>query len=239
MKTESVPQTAAVTTRWWWVRHAPVVNPHGILYGAMDLPCHTDMMDEFVHLADCLPATPHWLISPLMRTRQTAEAILAAPNAAHLGQPTLQIIPELIEQSHGIYENHTWNEFYAARAKKFPDKPRHPFWAAYADEKLEGGESYVETCARAHRAIDTLTAAHPGQDIVMVGHGGIIRGAVAHALGLTPDAALTFQILNLSLTRIDYRIEPDGRRFARVITINRTLGPPPVSYEHRYAPQKA
>lgn len=233
MKTESVPQTHAITTRWWWVRHAPVINPDGILYGAMDLPCHTDATDEFAHLADCLPTTPHWLITPLQRTRQTAEAILAAPNAAHLGKPEFRIVPEFIEQRHGIYENHTWNEYYAARG----NRPRHPFWAAYADEDMPGGESYAAALARSHPAIDAITDEYRGQDIIMVGHGGIIRGAVAHALGLSPDTALTFQILNLSLTRIDYRIEPDGRRFARVITLNRTYGPPPMSYEHRYAPK--
>jgi len=233
MKTESVSQNQAITTRWWWVRHAPVINPTGMIYGTMDLPCHTDATEEFIHLADCLPTTPHWLITPLQRTRQTAEAILAAPNAAHLERPELRIVPELVEQAHGKWESHTWNEYYAARA----DQPRHPFWAAYADEMMDGGESYAQALARSHPVIDHLTQAYLGQDIVMVGHGGIIRGAVAHALGLSPDAALTFQILNLSLTRIDYRIEPDGRKFWRVVTLNRTLGPPPVSYEHRYAPK--
>lgn len=233
MKTESVPQTHSITTRWWWIRHAPVINPSGTIYGAMDLPCHTDMVDEFNYLADCLPVTPHWLVTPLRRTRQTAEAILNAPDGAHHGKPEFRVIPELIEQSHGKWESYTWNDYYAARG----DKPRHPFWAANADEEIEGGESYYTACARAHRAIDSLTQEYEGEDIIMVGHGGIIRSAVAHALGLSPERALTFQILNLSLTRIDYRIEPDGRRFSRVITLNRTLGPPPLSYDHRYAPK--
>jgi alpha-ribazole phosphatase len=234
MKTESAP-AKAITTRWWWVRHAPVINPDGILYGAMDLPCHTDAADEFTHLADSLPTTPHWIITPLQRTRQTAAAILASTNGARLGRPDFRVEPDFIEQNYGVSEGMTWDEYYAARPK---DKPRHPFWATYADEKLAGGESYADAAARAHAAIDRLTAEYQGQDIIMVGHGGIIRAAVAHALGVSPDTALTFQILNLSLTRIDYRIEPDGRKFARVITLNRTLGPPPLGYDQRYAPKK-
>lgn len=234
MKTESVPQKPSITTRWWWIRHAPVVNPGGTIYGAMDLPCHTDMIDEFEHLAESLPQTPHWLITPLQRTKQTAQAILDAPGGERHGKPQLRVVPELIEQSHGKWESYSWNDYYEARG----DKPRHPFWAAHADEEIEGGESYYTASARAHRAIDALTEEYEGQDIVMVGHGGIIRSAVAHALGLSPERALTFQILNLSLTRIDYRIEADGRRFSRVITLNRTLGPPPLSYDQRYAPKK-
>lgn len=232
MKTESAPQKQSITTRWWWIRHAPVINPDGKIYGAMDLPCHTDMIDEFEHLAESLPVTPHWLITPLQRTKQTAEAILAA--GMRHGKPELRVIPDLIEQSHGKWESYSWDDYYAARA----DMPRHPFWAAHADEEIEGGESYYTASARAHRAIDALTEEHQGKDIVMVGHGGIIRSAVAHALGLSPERALTFQILNLSLTRIDYRIEGDGRQFSRVITLNRTLGPPPLSYDQRYAAKK-
>jgi alpha-ribazole phosphatase len=235
MKTESAPTGKAITTRWWWVRHAPVINPDGILYGSMDLPCYTDAVDEFSHLADCLPPTPNWIITPLQRTRQTADGILGSPTGAHLGKPTFRIEPSLVEQNYGNSEGLTWNEYYAARPK---DRPRYPFWAAEANEKLEGGESYAEAFRRAAPTIDSLTQEYQGQDIIMVGHGGIIRAAVAHALGLSPDSALTFQILNLSLTRIDYRIEPDGRKFARVITLNRTLGPPPVSYDQRYAPKK-
>ena len=30
-----------VTTRWWWVRHAPVRNDGGNIYGQTDLACDT------------------------------------------------------------------------------------------------------------------------------------------------------------------------------------------------------
>ena len=30
-----------VTTRWWWVRHAPVRNDGGNIYGQSDLACDT------------------------------------------------------------------------------------------------------------------------------------------------------------------------------------------------------
>ena len=39
--------------------------------------------------------------------------------------------------------------------------------------------------------------------MVIVSHGGTIRAAVAHALGIAPDNALHLSIQNLSLTRLE------------------------------------
>ena len=36
-------------------------------------------------------------------------------------------------------------------------------------------------------------------------HGGVIRAAVAHALGISADSALHLSVENLSLTRLDRR----------------------------------
>ena len=233
MKTES-ELGKTITTRWWWVRHAPVISPQEVLYGQADFPCDTHDVAALSHLAEALPVTPHWIISPLQRTRQTAEAILAAPGGEPLGRPNFRIEPGLIEQQCGIWENTPWDEFYA---KRKTDRPRCPYWATEADEVLEGGESYVQAFARAQAAIDRLMPEYLGQDVVVVGHGGVIRAGVAHGLGLPPSEAQKLQILNLSLTRIDYKIEPNGWKFARLITMNRTLSPPPLSYDHRYAPR--
>jgi broad specificity phosphatase PhoE len=52
-------------------------------------------------------------------------------------------------------------------------------------------------------ALERLAAAHDGHDVVVVSHGGAIRAAVAHALGLGPDAALQLSVQNLSLTRLE------------------------------------
>ena len=30
-----------LVTRWWWIRHAPVSNPRGRIYGATDVPADT------------------------------------------------------------------------------------------------------------------------------------------------------------------------------------------------------
>jgi broad specificity phosphatase PhoE len=62
--------------------------------------------------------------------------------------------------------------------------------------------------------MDSLAARYAGQDVVAVSHGGAIRAALAHAVGLTANNALHFSIENISLTRLDHT--PRGWRAACV-----------------------
>ena len=51
--------------------------------------------------------------------------------------------------------------------------------------------------------MERLAAAHAGNEVVIVSHGGAIRGAVGHAMGVDAQAILHLSIQNLSLTRLD------------------------------------
>ena len=57
-----------VTTRWWWVRHAPVRNDGGNIYGQSDLACDTSDTYVFNAVAKVLPRNAVWYSSNLMRT---------------------------------------------------------------------------------------------------------------------------------------------------------------------------
>lgn len=61
----------------------------------------------------------------------------------------------------------------------------------------------VELLARVGRTMDELVTAYEGRDVVIVSHGGTIRGAVGHAMGVDARAILHLAIQNLSLTRLD------------------------------------
>jgi len=77
--------------------------------------------------------------------------------------------------------------------------------------------------ARASAAIDRLTAANGGRDIVAVAHAGSIRAALALALDLDPWRGLAVQIDNLSLTRLEYvpgRLDMGHANAWRVVTVN-------------------
>src|ERR1700754_4956513 len=73
----AVPK-GVVATRWWWVRHAPVREDGGCIYGQKDIGCDTGDREVFEAVAKILPRNAAWYSSNLKRTHQTAEAIWAA-----------------------------------------------------------------------------------------------------------------------------------------------------------------
>src|SRR4029077_4824748 len=54
-----------VRTRWWWIRHAPVIVDEGRIYGQIDLPCDCSDARVFASLARLLPRKAVWLTSHL------------------------------------------------------------------------------------------------------------------------------------------------------------------------------
>ncbi|ATU73946.1 cell division protein FtsK [Komagataeibacter rhaeticus] len=205
------PQLQKGVTRFWLIRHALVEqNARMRLYGTMDVALCPDSLKTqrwmYAALARRLPHPALWFTSPLSRTQHTARAI----QEAGYGQHELHVEPDLIEQSlgewHGI-EHHTLPERL--------NLPAHPFWSVSATEQPPQGESMVQVCARVGACLDRLAARHAGQDMVVVSHGGAIRGALAHALRIHADTALHFSIQNLSLSIIE-RL-PEGWR---IVTVN-------------------
>lgn len=186
-----------VRTRWWWIRHAPVRVDEGRIYGQRDLPCDCGDASVFANLAALLPRKAVWVTSHLGRTRQTAEAILAAGDF-EAPQEFIQD-KELAEQHLGDWQGLDRRTFLMGR-KQQPDS----FWYAAADERAPNGESFVDLLARVGAAIKRLTQARQGSDIIAVVHGGTIRAAIAIALGLPPRGGFAFTIDNCSLTRLDH-----------------------------------
>jgi alpha-ribazole phosphatase len=186
-----------VRTRWWWIRHAPVRVDEGRIYGQRDLPCDCSDARVFSALAALLPRKAVWITSHLARTRQTAQAILAAGDFA-TPQEILQD-RDLAEQHLGDWQGLDRRTFLMNR-KQEPDS----FWYAAADERAPNGESFLDLIARVDAAIARANAAHQRSDIIAVVHGGTIRAALVIALGLPPRSGFAFTIDNCSLTRLDH-----------------------------------
>ena len=108
-------------------------------------------------------------------------------------------------------------------AERRAGPPGHKFWFTTADDHPPGGESFRGVATRVSDALDGVTAGYPGRNIVAVAHGGTIRAALAHALGLDLDRALTISVDNLSMTRIDHKAGPGLGGDWRVVYVNRRL----------------
>ena len=66
-------KVTGASTRWWWVRHAPVPNPEARCYGQSDKDCDVSNEALFKHQAALLPKGAVWYSSNLLRARKTAE----------------------------------------------------------------------------------------------------------------------------------------------------------------------
>lgn len=101
--------------------------------------------------------------SDLKRAWTTAQAI-----AAELGlSPTS--VPEMRERRYGVFEGLTYDEA----------KANHPAgYAAFegrnADYNFENGESLKAMFARVTGKLMEIAAAHPGQNVAVVLHGGVL-----------------------------------------------------------------
>lgn len=202
-------------TRFWLIRHALVEeNARAILYGVMDVPlCETTLLEQgpmYRSLAQRLPRPAAWKVTPLSRTRRTANAIFAA------GYPAseLEVEPDLIEQSLGEWQGLPHAELPALLAL-----PQHAFWPLAGHEEPPGGESMHAVIGRTGAALERLVKTHTNQDVVIVSHGGTIRAAVAYALRIGADNVLHMSIHNLSLTRLEHW--PEGWR---VVCVNELPG---------------
>ena len=201
--------------RFWLIRHAVVEeNARSVLYGTMDVALCPDGLvsqaEVFRALATRLPKPAIWLVTPLSRTRRTAEQIALAGYP----QPDLQIEPAFLEQALG-----DWQGLPHAQVAGLLKRPAHAFWPMAGAERPPGGESMGDVIARVGPAMESLACAHAGADVIVVSHGGAIRAAVAHALRIGAEQALHFSIANLSLTRLDR--EPEGWR---VVCVNEAAG---------------
>lgn len=180
-------------TRWWLIRHAPVSNPDGLIYGASDPAADVGDAEALAVLAAALPPDALWLCTPRRRTRQTAVALRPAVAGTLLEEP------DLAEQDFGAWEGLSHDD----AAARFPEEARR-FWRAPATEAPPDGESFAAVMARVAGAVRRRTAASGGRDLVAVVHGGTVRAALALALDLTPAASLRVAVAPLSLTRIDH-----------------------------------
>ena len=183
-------------TRWWWVRHAPVVDAHfGRLSGQSDVSADLSDLESFTRLAPQLPSDAVWIISNLKRTEQTAQAL------CHAGGLNIEASREasFAEQAFGDWTNKTWDEVGNGEEAQ-------AFWNDPACARPPGApsESFEDLYGRVAPCIDQLTFENGGRDIVCVAHAGSIRAAIALALNLTPEQALGIDVKNTALTRLDF-----------------------------------
>ena len=202
-------------TRFHLIRHALVEeSARLVLYGTMDVALCPDTLaaqtGQYGALAARLPRDAAWVVTPLRRTASTAAAIQAA------GYPEVVPVvePDLVEQHLG-----EWQGLAHAALPPLLARPAHVFWPLAGDERPPGGESMQDVIGRVGPVLERLAGAHSGEELVVVCHGGVIRAAIAHALGVPADAALHLSVQNLSVSVLERH-----PRAWRVVCVNEVPG---------------
>jgi alpha-ribazole phosphatase len=135
---------------------------------------------------------------------------------AGLSMLDVLVEPAFGEQNFGVLHGVRQVEHEATRTDVF-----RGLWPAPPDLVPLGGESFIDVIDRVAAAMERISMAHRGRDVICIAHSGPIRAAIAVALGLSPGHALTFSIEPLSLTRL-HRLHDsaDGTPGWRLFGIN-------------------
>ena len=75
-----------VTTRWWWIRHAPVREDNGCIYGQEDLGCDTSDRVVFEAVGKILPRNAVWT-----RNQSTHQPLTRSGPRAFRGHQTCRM----------------------------------------------------------------------------------------------------------------------------------------------------
>lgn len=200
------------TTQFWWIRHAPVVDNGGRVYGGAEIDADVSNRATFQALAAKLPRKAHFIASGLSRAQQTLLAVRAEGR---------DDIPENMSRDPALNEQSLGDWHGELIAEVFPNGMPWPgFWMLNAETRPPSGESFVDVCHRVTAAVDRIRAEHAGQTIVIAAHGGTIRAALAQALNIPPATALGFSVANCSVTRINHLTRRNGDAAWQIPAVN-------------------
>lgn len=146
--------------------------------------------------------------SDLSRAARTAQAL-----AEHTGLPVVTDAA-LRETDGGVWQGLTREQILADHREVFLA------WSAGHDVRPPGGETRTEVVARVVASVQRhMQGIEPGQTLVVVSHGGAIRGGIGGLLGLAPEQWTALGVIaNCAwsvLRRIELPAQPGGPRVPR------------------------
>ncbi len=157
--------------------------------------------------------------SDLPRAMQTAQAI-----AAHQSCPVIAS-PALRERSLGAFEGKTWDEVRAIREEYTGHGTNNGDLADWTG--IPGVESDQQLWNRIRNVLETVADNYPGENVLVVTHGGVLKHILWHVLGLPTGAPRRFTLVN-GLTVV---LEKRGKDFylLSLLDMELLMGRPPIT----------
>ncbi len=134
--------------------------------------------------------------SPLLRTRQTAQAVQDAT-----GLP-IEVVDGFAECSFGDWDGHTFAEVRERWPRELEE------WLSSTDVPPPGGESFVACRERVLRARQQVVESYAGERVLVVAHVTPIKLMVAHAVGAPLESLYRMELPPCSLSTLAWF--PDG-----------------------------
>jgi probable phosphoglycerate mutase len=192
------------TTILTLVRHGETpANSDGIWHGSIDTPLSERGREQAERVSNHLASSsgPYRAIysSPLQRARHTAEAI---DSRLDLG---LQVREGLSEYDLGSWEGKSYREL----------SEEHKFWDHIRDDPdyaPHGGESPNQVVTRYALALRSIAASHPGERVIVVGHGGAFAMVLAELVEGTYTKWMRV-MNNCAVSELILEPEPELRSF--------------------------
>ena len=162
-------------------------NAENLVCGRTDLPLTERGMEQARLLAENAVGKGIEVIiaSPLLRARQTAQAVSDA-----IGVP-VEIDQRLIELDFGIFEGKSRKDpGFAYTRTQFPT--RYP-----------GGESAFQMAHRVYSCLEDVKQKYAGKTVLLVCHGGVCRMVRSYFMDLTNDEYSNYYADNAALVEYE------------------------------------
>ncbi len=177
------------------VRHGQTVsNCQGVYCGWLDVPLTDEGICQAEETSQKMKEVPldYIITSDLLRTQKTAEII----NKYHSIE--IENNGRFREMNFGLWEGMT----YGAIKTQFPTE-LVAWEKEWLDYPVPKGESLRQMYERVTRGIDKVIGDHPQGKILLVSHGGCIRGILAHLIGRGIQDYWKYKIENCGITKIE------------------------------------
>jgi broad specificity phosphatase PhoE len=177
------------TSEVWLVRHGETEwSASGRHTGTTDLPLTERGRTAARAVAPAVRAHAFAavLTSPLQRTRETCELVGLGDGA--------EVVDDLREWDYGDYEGLTTPQI----------RELDPGWTVWHDG-CPGGESATDVGRRADRVVAKLRAIDG--DVVVFGHGHLLRALAARWCGLAPTAGAVLALDTATVSRLGWERE--------------------------------
>lgn len=209
-----MPPSSAENTCWLYlIRHGATANnqarPPRLQGRRTDPPLSEDGRRQARQTGQMLARCGLGTVfsSPLLRARQTADAVATACRLQ------VEVIEDLIEVDVGLWEGRPWDEIERADSDAY-----RAFMADPAANPYLGGESLQSVQDRVVPALDRLARSQMGRIVAVVAHNVVNRAYLAHVMNMPLSDYRAIPQSNCGVNLIRYRSDR-----IKLVTVNAAI----------------